>query len=285
MKSAYTLLAAALLTVSTSAFAINEGFETGDTTGYNLTVPAGASAQVVTSFDTYSPAHDKYFLLLKTDGPGSYTTARQQYKLKAGDRLRGNAALASRDTGGTYNDNAQVRIRYGTLTIATPFSASAATVGANTNGPWTPWSFTAPADGTYTVEFRIANQGDASFDSRALFDAAELDIDIKPGDASNEINPNSTSGFAVATLSSPSFNATTIDQSTIRFGVNGKNTQGPDVATDADSDGDTDIVTVVKTSETGITCATSYGFITAKLYSGQIVTGSDKIKPVGSSCP
>lgn len=285
MKSATAALASALLMASPAAFAINEGFETGDTTGFNLRIPSGGSADVVTSFDSYSPVHGNYFLLLKTDGPGSYTTARQAYKMKAGDKLRGHAAFASRDSL-PYNDNAQVRIRYaGLVTVATPFSADVASTGAGVDGPWTPWSFTAPADGTYVVEYRIANEGDAVVDSFAVFDAAELEIDIKPGDSNNEINPNGPGLFPVATLSVPGFDTALIDRSSIKFGATGDETSGPDFNTDLGNDGDIDIITTVKTSNTGISCSTRHAFITAKLYSGYLVSGSDRVRPVGSTCP
>lgn len=284
MKSAHALVAAALLTASASALAINEGFETNTTFGYTLSIPTGGSADVLSSFEGYSPAEGNRFLALKTDGPGSFTTARQNYKLKAGDKIRGYAAFASRDSL-PYNDNAQVRIRYGIFTIATPWSADVASIGAGVNGPWTPWSFTAPADGTYTVEYRIANQGDSLVDSRALFDAEELDIDIKPGDSANEINPKGPGIFPIATLGSSGFNTANIDRSSIRFGATGDETSGPDFGTDLGNDGDTDIITTVKTSETGIKCSTKHAFITARLHSGYLISGSDKVKPVGSSCP
>jgi hypothetical protein len=283
MRSAHAALAAALLTVSASALAINEGFETGTTAGHFLTVPSGGSAEVVSSFASYSPAEGSHFLLLKTDGPGSFTTARQVYKLKAGDRLGGYAAFASRDSL-PYNDNMQVRIRYGLTIVATPFAADVASTGANVDGPWTPWSYTAPADGIYTVEYRIANEGDAVVDSYALFDARELSIDIKPGDSRNEINPSGPGVFPVATLGSAGFDVTTIDRSTIRFGTNGRNTEGPDFYTDLGGDGFTDIITTVKTSDTGISCSTRFAYITARLYTGELISGSDRVKPVGSSC-
>ena len=170
MKSAPAWLATLLLGAPASALALNEGFETGTTAHHLVTVPTGGTAAVVSAFENYTPASGFRFLLLKTDGPGSYTTARQVHKLKAGDRLTGYAAFAARDYL-PFNDNAQVRIRYGLTVVATPFAADVASTGTNVDGPWTPWSFTAPADGLYTVEYRIANEGDSGVDSYALFDA------------------------------------------------------------------------------------------------------------------
>ena len=36
--------------------------------------------------------------------------------------------------------------------------------------PWTYWEWTAPAAGLYTLELRVANDGDSGYDSYALFD-------------------------------------------------------------------------------------------------------------------
>lgn len=286
MRSANTLLAATLLTASASALALNEGFETGTTAHHQVTVPPGGTAEVVTFFESYFPASGNRFLVLKTDGPGSFTTARQVHKLKAGDRLTGYAAFASRDAL-PYNDNAQVRIRYGLTVVATPFAADVASTGSGVDGPWTPWSYTAPADGLYVVEYRIANEGDSNADSYALFDAPELAVDIKPGEAKNEVNPKSGFPIAVAMLAglTPHVDPQQVDRSTIRFGATGRETTGPTFFKDIFNYGfGDDLVLLVKPSETGITCSTQFAYVTAKLYNGDVVSGSDKVKPVGSSC-
>lgn len=284
MKSANALLAATLLTASAAAFALNEGFETGTTAHHLVTVPSGGTAEVLSYFENYYPASGGELLLLKTNGPGSYTTARQVHKLKAGDRLTGFAAFASRDYL-PYNDNAQVRIRYGLTVVATPFAADVASTGSNVDGPWTPWSYTAPADGIYTVEYRIANEGDSEVDSYALFDARELAVDIKPGDSKNEINPKSGFPLPVAMLGGIISHVYDVDRSTIRFGATGRETSGPTFFKDLFNYGfGDDLVLLVKPSDTGITCHTRFAYVTAKLNNGDLISGSDKVKPVGSSC-
>lgn len=286
MRSAHAMLASALLAASTSAHALNEGFETGTTAHHLVTVPAGGTAQVVSSFETYTPVSGFRFLVLKTDGPGSYTTARQIHKLKAGDRLTGSAAFAARDYL-PYNDNAQVRIRHGLNVVATPFSADVASTGTNVDGPWTQWSYTAPADGLYTVEYRIANEGDSEVDSYALFDAPELEVDIKPGETKNEVNPRSGIPIAVAMLAgmSPHVDPRDVDRSTIRFGATGRETSGPTFFKDIYNYGfGEDLVLLVQPNDTGISCSTQFAYVTARLYNGDVVSGSDRVKPVGSSC-
>jgi hypothetical protein len=163
------------VTKGADAGVTNLGFETGDTTGWTLVVPYGGSAKVVTSHQgnssTYSPRDGNYFLELKTDGPGSYTTASQTVTLNAGDKLSGWAAFNAQDYL-PFNDDASVQIYEPSgVLIATPWYSDVAIVGNYGDGPWDSWSWTAPADGAYTLRYCVANAGDNVVDSCALFDA------------------------------------------------------------------------------------------------------------------
>ncbi len=160
----------------------NPGFETGDTSGWTMILPPGTWAGVVVQHNgdrgtTYAPPEGRYFLLMKTDGPGSYTRAEQAVTLQAGGVLSGWAAFDAQDYV-PYNDNASVRIfdSSGVL-VATPWYSDVAIVGDYGDGPWTLWSWTAPNEGTYTVRYQIANVGDNILDSFALFDGAISDSD------------------------------------------------------------------------------------------------------------
>lgn len=174
----------------------NPGFETGDFTGWTVYVPTGGSADVVTSHysplssdpayypdyqnvqdaeTTYCPMTGTYFALLKTDGPGSYTSLTQTFSIYAGETISGWAFF---DNGGyiysdgfAYNDNASVRIldSAGNV-VATPWYRDCATVGSFWDGPWELWSWTATSSGTYTLEYRVANDIDSIYDSWAGFD-------------------------------------------------------------------------------------------------------------------
>jgi len=166
-------IAAACLTGSASAIT-NPGFETGDTSGWTLYVPAGGSADVVTqhiaNYGTYTPQEERYFLRLKTDGPGSYTRAEQIVPLPAGCTLFGWAAFDARDHM-PYNDNASVQIYNSSgAKVAEPWYSDVATVGGYGDGPWTNWNWTAPSADTYTLRYKIANTRDSGADSYALFD-------------------------------------------------------------------------------------------------------------------
>jgi len=154
----------------------NGRFEMGDFTGWSLTIPSGASAQVVTSHTgdqgtAYDPVEGDYFALLKTDGPGSLTKASQQFEIGGGVKLQGWAAFDARDYL-PFNDYAQVRIldSDGNV-VATPWYCDVATVGDYGDGPWTQWEWTASTGGTYTLELSITNAYDSEYDSYALFDA------------------------------------------------------------------------------------------------------------------
>lgn len=288
------LAGALLLAAAAPALALNEGFETGGQDFLSLHFPGGTGeVEIVSSFagntSVYAPAHGQYFLDLEPGIAGGFVGIHQTYLLQAGDTVTGKAAFVSRDSL-PNNDVASVVVRTGSYNItgpilATPWSADVAGTGANTDGPWTPWSFTAPADGAYTIELRVANMGDAADSSHALFDAFELDIDIKPGSTDNEINPAGPGVFPVATLTTPDFDVQQIDRSSVHFGAAGSGGTGLSFPQDIDHDGDTDLVSVFKTSRSQILCWSKFGFLSAKLHDGRLVSGSDTITPVGSSCP
>ena len=119
----------------------------------------------------YTPVEGSYFALLKTDGPGSYTTISQVIHLEAGWWVEGYAAFDARDYQ-PYNDNAYVKIYDSSGTsIATPWYSDVNQVGDYGDGPWTYWSWTATASGDYTLKFGVANAENSEVDSYALFDA------------------------------------------------------------------------------------------------------------------
>ena len=179
MKKLLSVFAAIVLVLGMAAAAkatlVNGGFETGDFTGWTKYVPYGGSAQVVTSHNGdkgkhYTPVEGNYFALLKTDGPGSYTTISQTIHLEAGWWVEGYAAFDARDW---WNDKAWVKIYDSTNgdLIATLWYSDVNQVGDFGDGPWTYWSWTANESGDYILKFGVANAGDYSYDSYALFDA------------------------------------------------------------------------------------------------------------------
>jgi hypothetical protein len=167
-----------------NAILTNGGFEAGDFTGWTVTIPEEASAltekgsvEVVTGHEDYYPVEGEYLGLLMAGIPDEYTTLSQQIYLTAGDVLSGWAAF---EAGGEvtsvgvydfYNDNAHVWITDKNGNVAVAWSADIVSVGNNADGPWERWKWTAGEEGTYSLEFGVANADHCLFDSYALFDA------------------------------------------------------------------------------------------------------------------
>lgn len=120
---------------SAAPLIVNGGFETGDFTGWTLTLPSGASASVVTSFTSdqgllYSPVEGNYFAVLKTNGANLFTKLSQVITIPSGAWVEGWAAFDARDHL-PFNDTAYVRIydETGTTLLATPWFSDVAKVG------------------------------------------------------------------------------------------------------------------------------------------------------------
>jgi hypothetical protein len=129
----------------------------------------------------------------------------------------------------------------------------------------------------------------------------DVTIDIKPGSDTNPINCKSSHGvIPVAVLTTDTFDALTIDHTTVRFGpgeaaeihtrkappprgddaVSWKPTPGVPRRheEDVDHDGDTDLVFHFALAEAGIRCGDTEAILTGTTYDGQSITGSDTIQ-------
>ena len=114
--------------------------------------------------------------------------------------------------------------------------------------------------------------------------APDLTIDIKPGNDRNPIDLGSVGAIPVAILSSDTFDATQLDWETVRFGLSGATEKHHGVhVTDADYDGDMDVVFHFRTGDTGILCGDTQATITGETFGGEQFAGSDVIKTV--ECP
>ena len=154
----------------------NPSFETGDLSEWDVYMPPGGSASAVTSYSntyfsgTYTPVDGTHFALLKTDGPGSYTTVSQTFSAQIGDTISGWAFFDAEDYL-PFNDNAQVTVKSGDTTVATLFFENIQGVGSYGQTPWTYWEHEFTAAGEYSIEARIANTGDGVWDSYMGLDA------------------------------------------------------------------------------------------------------------------
>jgi probable HAF family extracellular repeat protein len=107
-------------------------------------------------------------------------------------------------------------------------------------------------------------------------------IDIKPGSDPATINPKSQGVIPVAILTTDTFDATTVNASTVRFGKNG--TEAPPVQSaveDVNGDGLSDLILHFNTQATGIQCGDTSASLTGQTFSGRAIQGSDSIVTVG----
>ena len=115
-----------------------------------------------------------------------------------------------------------------------------------------------------------------------------VEVDIKPGSDPNGVNCNNEQGIiSVAILSTPDFDATTVDHTTVRFGLSGteagvthinKKTGEPKRhEEDANGDGATDIVFHFLYGDTGLTCSSAEGVLLGTTLGGQPIGGGDAV--------
>jgi hypothetical protein len=112
--------------------------------------------------------------------------------------------------------------------------------------------------------------------------AIHVDIDIKPGSNPAPINPKSQGTIPVAILTTDTFDATTVNVSTVLFGKTG--TEAAIVRSaleDVDGDGDTDLLLDFNTQDTGIQCGDTSASLTGETFAGQTIQGSDAIVTTG----
>ena len=99
------------------------------------------------------------------------------------------------------------------------------------------------------------------------------------------INPKSKGKIPVAILTTETFDAATVDPTTVLFGATGTEAASVQSALkDVDGDGDTDMILHFPTPDTGIECGDTLAFLTGATDGGQVVAGSDSINTVKRKC-
>lgn len=136
----------------------------------------------------------------------------------------------------------------------------------------------------------VAFQSDSSFSEALAFSLTPIPIpamltvlvDIKPGSDPSSINPRSRGVIPVAILTTDTFDATTVDPTTVRFGsTRAAAAPAQSALEDVDGDADTDLILHFKTQDTGIACGDTSATLTGETFGGQAIEGSDAIMTVG----
>ena len=114
-----------------------------------------------------------------------------------------------------------------------------------------------------------------------------LSIDIKPGSDPNSINcRNAKQVIAVAILTTDTFDATTVDHTTVSFEgatethVDKKTGEPKRHEEDVDGDGDMDLVFHFRLGSTDLTCKSTAGTLLGDTFEGQGITGTDSVRMV-----
>ena len=106
----------------------------------------------------------------------------------------------------------------------------------------------------------------------------EVAIDIEPGRDPNYVKPGSGRKIPVAILTTETFDATTVNPLSVKFGPNGAlETHGQGHVKDVDGDGDLDLLLHFISRETGIQCGDTTASLTGKTFAMLEITGTDSI--------
>lgn len=106
-------------------------------------------------------------------------------------------------------------------------------------------------------------------------------IDIKPDGVPNTLNPRSHGVVPIAILTTEQFDATSIDLTSLRFGVTGKEAAVlRAVFDDVDDDGDTDLLVFFRSLDTAIDCETLFTYISGLTTTGVSIAGTDSVAMV-----
>jgi hypothetical protein len=116
------------------------------------------------------------------------------------------------------------------------------------------------------------------------YEAQVVAIDIKPGGTPNVLNLGANGKIPVAILSSPSFDAATVDPTTITFGHSGTEATPVSYAlTDVNGDKRKDLICQFNTQDAGFVCGDTVGSLLAKTMVGWPIHGADSVQTM--PCP
>ena len=108
-------------------------------------------------------------------------------------------------------------------------------------------------------------------------------IEIEPRKNGQIKNPTGKGDVKVAILTDASFDAMTVDGSTLAFGPNGAGLKRFRT-TDVDNDGDLDFLAFFKKADTGIQCGDTEATLTGQTNAAESFGGTDSIVTAGKEC-
>lgn len=150
---------------------------------------------------SFSAAEGAQFAVVDANGC-SGSTLTQTFTGAAGEVIRGQAAFTAGDYL-PFNDYGVLRICCGDTDL---FYADVASVGDFGQTPWTEWSFTIPADGTYTLHAECRNLLDCAFNSYLLLDGPVNTNTAPDCDAGADLSVEcDAEGGAVVTLGAAAY--------------------------------------------------------------------------------
>jgi hypothetical protein len=183
-------------TTAECAGIINGGFETGDFTGWNVSIAPGGQAQVVKTLSittadnitaTYNAKEGQYFALLTNGRQDVWTVVSRPFGAGTDAVISGWAFFKTSDYL-PFTDESMVKITLydGAVPIATLFQASVSTVGNYGGTPWTFWSYTFNTYGTYTIQAEVTNRLDSNVPSYLGLD----DVCVKSNSPQQQQRPS-----------------------------------------------------------------------------------------------
>ncbi len=106
-------------------------------------------------------------------------------------------------------------------------------------------------------------------------------VDIKPGSDPNSVNVRSTGVIPVAILTTPGFDASGVDVSSLGFGRDGIRFAASPVHSaleDVDGDGDLDLILQFLTQDTNIIAGDTFAAVWGRTIAGMAIAGIDRVR-------
>ena len=114
-----------------------------------------------------------------------------------------------------------------------------------------------------------------------VLDAADpihVSVDVKPGDTPTTVEVERGGMIPIAILTTPQFDATTVDTMTIHVGPTGTEAEVFRAMTeDVNRDGRTDLLMLVRLQEMSVKCGDKVIRVTGKTKSGADIEGSESV--------